>query len=118
MTFIERLESVKKLWAIMLPSIELPPDKTFCSWLNVYGDKEFETAVIRVPRRIRNWEMRYGRIDPVRVYKLMSTFLKIAKRIACPEQDRLGSSGSQCDRKIVERNDTPQSKRKEEQWNA
>ncbi len=115
MTFIDRFESAKRLWAMMLPGIELPPDKTLCSWLNVYGDKDFETAVIHIPRRVRNWEARYGRIDPVHVYRLMSTYLKIAK--TCPEQE-LGSSGPHGDRKIERVVVSPQSKRKEEQWNA
>lgn len=79
MTFIERFESARKLWMVMLPGVELPPDKTLCSWLNVYGDHEFETAIIHIPRRIESWRRRYKKFDPVNVYKLMSTYLKIAK---------------------------------------
>jgi hypothetical protein len=80
MTFIERFESARKLWAIMLPGVELPPDNTLCSWLNVYGDHEFETAIIHIPRRIESWRRRYKKFDPVNVYKLVSTYLKIASK--------------------------------------
>lgn len=114
MTFIERFESARKLWAITLPGVALPPDQTICSWLNVYGDKEFETAAIHIPRRIQNWTIRYGRIDPVHVYKLMSIYLKIAKQTkgSDPIATRFGSTPP------AQRGIAPQSKQKEVGWNA
>ncbi|HLZ43839.1 MAG TPA: hypothetical protein VKQ11_22940 [Candidatus Sulfotelmatobacter sp.] len=111
MTFIHRFESAKTLWAIMLPGVELPPDKTLCSWLNVYGDGEFETAIVHIPRRIESWRRRYKKFDPVNVYKLMSTYLKIAKETK--NRKKKDVDVTRICRPEVEVADAPQSQRKE-----
>ena len=48
-------------------------------WLTVYSDSEFETAVTPIPHRIRNFPVKYGSIDPDKVYRLISSFLKAGR---------------------------------------
>ena len=38
MTFLERLDYAKKLWAIVLPTTPVPPQPTLVGWLAVYSD--------------------------------------------------------------------------------
>ena len=48
--------------------------ETMIGWLTVYSDSEFETAVTPIPHRIRNFPVKYGSIDPDKVYRLISSF--------------------------------------------
>jgi hypothetical protein len=52
MTFLERLDYAKKLWAIVLPTTPLPPQPTLVGWLAVYADPEFEAVIVRMPYRL------------------------------------------------------------------
>jgi hypothetical protein len=80
MKFLDRFDNARKLWEFTLPSVPLPPNDTFIGWLAVYGDSEFESAVIPIPHRIRNFPEKYGAIDSDKVYKLVSSFLKAGRR--------------------------------------
>ncbi|MGA8620150.1 MAG: PilT/PilU family type 4a pilus ATPase [Candidatus Sulfotelmatobacter sp.] len=53
--------------------------ETMIGWLTVCSDSEFETAVTPIPHRIRNFPVKYGSIDPDKVYRLISSFLKAGR---------------------------------------
>jgi hypothetical protein len=79
MTLLDRLNTVKALWAAMLPEIQPPPDATFGAWLTTYGspdgDPYIELALTHAPRRILRWKAKHEMVDPTHVYKFISTFL-------------------------------------------
>jgi hypothetical protein len=75
MQFLTRFEQAQKLWALVVPSVPAPPDSTFVGWLARNTDKEFEIALLRIPHRIRNWEVKRGAVDAVEIYKLVTTQL-------------------------------------------
>jgi hypothetical protein len=75
MSFLTRFEDAKKLWALVLPAVPAPPDSTFVGWLSRNTDKEFEIAVLRIPHRIRNWEVKHGVVNAVEVHKIVTAQL-------------------------------------------
>ena len=75
MSFLLRFEQATKLWALVVPAVPAPPDSTFVGWLGKVTDAEFETAVLKIPHRIRNWEKKYGSVNAVEVYKFVTSQL-------------------------------------------
>lgn len=45
MTLLTRLEAIKKVWVLLLPWCEIPPDATLARWLMGYPDAELEKVL-------------------------------------------------------------------------
>ncbi len=110
MKFLDRFDNAKKVWELALPTIPIPPNETLIGWLAVYEDGEFEAAVIRVPYRLSQGSMGRGTASPEDVYRLVSSLLKDGRA-----REKKGAVGQSV---LAVKDDSPHSKRKEEQWNA
>jgi hypothetical protein len=54
LTMLERLENVKKLWALLVPSCQAPDDYNLARWVSRFTDSEIEYAINRTAIRFRN----------------------------------------------------------------
>lgn len=70
LAFIERVRTAQALWTFVLPTVALPPNETWVRWLSSASDAEFESAVLKVPKRYRG---QYP--ADAEVYKFVSSVL-------------------------------------------
>jgi hypothetical protein len=80
MKFLDRFDNATKLWALTLPNVPHPPNETLIGWLAVYSDDEYESTLVQIPHRIRNFDTKYGAVVPDKIYRLISSFLKTERR--------------------------------------
>jgi hypothetical protein len=111
MRFLDRFENAKKVWELALPTVPVPPNETLIGWLAVYSDEELEAAVVRIPYRLGQGSMGRRTVTTQDVYRLVSSLLhggRVREKKGIAAQSALE----------VPKGEGPQSKRKEEQWNA
>jgi hypothetical protein len=53
MTTLDKVENVKKLWALLLPFCEAPNDYNLARWVSRFSDSEIEYAINRTAIRFR-----------------------------------------------------------------
>jgi len=53
MKILARVEAVKKLWALLLPSCPTPDDYQVGRWASRFGDSELEYALARTAQKFR-----------------------------------------------------------------
>jgi hypothetical protein len=112
MKFLDRFENAKRVWELALPTVPMPSNQTLIGWLAVYRDDEYESAVVRTPHRLSQGSMGRGIVIPDNVYRLVSSLLH-GERARREEKGVAAQSALE-----VKSDEAPQSKRKEEQWNA
>jgi hypothetical protein len=83
MGILQRLDNAKRVWGVACPAVPPPPDETILTWLSVNIDDDIERVFLRIPRRIRNWDKKYGSVNSINVYKFVTASLSEIR-----EQDR------------------------------
>jgi hypothetical protein len=71
MTAFDSIEKAKKMWALILPEITPPDDRTFYRWLMAFSIEYLERAITRVVWRFREEKTP----DPIKVYKFVTSSL-------------------------------------------
>ncbi len=69
--FLQRLESSKQLWSVVVPNTPAPPNATWVRWLAAFTDAEIERALLLVPHRFRD-KKPYG---DEQIYRFITTTL-------------------------------------------
>lgn len=75
MSILDRLETAQKVWDVAVPGVPRPADSQFVTWLAESSDEAVERVILRIPRRIRNWDKKYGSVNAVEVYKFVTASL-------------------------------------------
>jgi hypothetical protein len=70
MTFLTRLEEAQKLWKYVMPTVILPPNKTWVRWLAASPDADFEKVMLSVPTRFKD-----GLPSDEEIYRFVSAVL-------------------------------------------
>ena len=75
MTIFERLDYAQKVWQLVVPSVEIPPQQTFVLWLSKSTDAELESAILHIPDRIKNWAKKFGSVESEQVHRFVTSQL-------------------------------------------
>jgi len=75
MNILQRLETARRVWDVAVPGVPRPADSQLVTWLAESSDDAVERVILRIPRRIRNWDKKYGSVNAVEVYKFVTASL-------------------------------------------
>jgi hypothetical protein len=73
MTLFEKIEHIRKTWALLLPTLPPPGDQMMGYWAAEYSPEELEHAVSRTGRKLHN-DPTMGQADPAMIAKATFTY--------------------------------------------
>jgi len=54
MTTLERIDALKRLWSVMVPTIPCPDDSQLWLWISQHDDRELEHALNRLRSKVHH----------------------------------------------------------------
>ena len=92
MKLLTRIENVKKLWGLLLPSIPVPPDETVAKWVKFSGDDLIEATVIRTSVKFKTTPLK----EPDGAYKYCSSILRNKSQDLTEEMRQMSPNSLAC----------------------
>ena len=76
MNLLQRVDTITKVWRILVPHLPEPSAETIGRWLN-YPDSAVEAAIVRTARKFSPAKVNLATFDPVQAYRYTTGTAKL-----------------------------------------